>query len=150
MITPKLIKIDGFTVRGLAVRTINTDEFNLSTAKLPVLWEQFASNNELRQDQNAYVYGVYSDYESNADGAYTVTAGIKSDLLSAASTLHSISILSGDYLVFEQKGEMPHAVIEAWKSVWQYFESNKEIRRRFQTDFELYTSANEIMLYIGI
>ena len=150
MITPKRVKSDGFTVRGLAVRTINTDEFNPSTARLPTLWQQFYSNDELRQVQNTYVYGVYSDYESNAEGAYTVTAGIKSDLLSTASTFHSIFILPGDYLVFEQKGDMPQAVIEAWESVWHYFESNKEVSRRFQTDFELYQSANEIMLYIGI
>jgi predicted transcriptional regulator YdeE len=147
---PKLIHVNEFTVIGLSVRTINSDEFNPSTAKLPDLWERFFSDDNITRPQNSPVFGVYSDYESNAEGYYTVTAGIQSELPSNTPVLQSLTILSGDYLVFENQGVMPQAVIEAWKSVWHYFESKKEVTRRFQTDFERYKGTTDIAIYIGI
>ena len=147
---PKLIHVDEFTVTGLSVRTINRDEFNPSTAKLPDLWQRFFTDNVITRLPNAPIFGVYSDYDSNAEGFYTVTAGIQSEPPSSTPSLHSLTIFPGNYLVFENQGTMPHAVIEAWKHVWHYFESKKEVTRRFQTDFEMYHGAENIAIYIGV
>ena len=73
-INPQKIYIKNMTIAGITERTKNEDEFNPSTARLPRLWERFFSENlsrEILQDNsNPLVYGVYSDYESDASGLY--------------------------------------------------------------------------------
>lgn len=144
---PKLISIDDVTVTGFSVRTVNKDEFKPETAKLPELWGRFASS-DLIKDQTA-VYGVYSDYESDASGFYTVTAGVPLSS-SLEGKYETASIVSGQYLVFSAKGPMPQTVVQIWERVWNYFDENKEYKRNFRTDFEVYTGEEEVAVYIGI
>jgi predicted transcriptional regulator YdeE len=75
--TPPTLKyVERFTVTGFHVRTKNSDEFNEKTAKLPSLWQQFYASDLAA---NANVFSVYSDYESDANGMYTVTVGVTDD-----------------------------------------------------------------------
>ena len=62
-----------------------------------------------------------------------------------------LEIASGDYLVFEAKGEMPQVVIEAWGNVWNYFSSeDAKHTRAYTSDFEVYKSDSEVAIYIAI
>ena len=79
---PTLTYIQDFSVMGLSIQTQNTDEFNEKTAKLPSLWQQFYSS-ELAT--NPSVFEVYSDYESDANGLYTVTVGVSCLLYTSPS-----------------------------------------------------------------
>lgn len=144
-ILPIVQYVDNFTVTGFTVRTRNSDEFNPETAKLPTLWQQFRSSDLLT---NTTIFGVYSDYESDANGAYNVTAGTRNDKPSAA--LHTIKVNSGNYLIFQGKGSMPQAVIETWGRVWEYFAEGGAHQRNFKTDFEAYSNGDEIAIYIGV
>ncbi len=72
-IPPTLKYVTGFTVMGFSTETQNTDEFNEKTAKLPSLWQQFYASDLAA---NANIFEVYSDYESDANGLYTVTVGV--------------------------------------------------------------------------
>ena len=144
-IQPDLKSLTSFQVCGFQVRTKNTDEFNPETAKLPTLWQQF-STSDLAQD--ASIFGVYSDYESDANGLYTVTAGIASNTIKPE--LGSITIQPGKYLVFKNRGPMPFAVIEAWKQVWHYFSTEPNYQRNFRSDFEAYLGSDEIAIHIGV
>lgn len=147
---PKLVKMDPFKVSGLSVRTINSDEFNSATAKLPGLWERFYSLDLMKQqDLNTPIWGVYSDYDSDMNGYYTVTAGLSSDETLLHPEFNTISIQTEDYLVFEGEGPMPKAVIETWQCVWDYFAKNKKYKRCYKTDFECY-KGNHIAIYIGV
>jgi predicted transcriptional regulator YdeE len=92
------------------------------------------------------VYGVYSEYESDASGEFTVTVGTKSDGL----TKSNVSIKSGTYLVFPANGPMPTAIIDAWKAVWEHFSHAQIYTRSFETDFEEYIGQDLAMIYIGI
>ncbi len=151
---PKLIETDGFTVCGLSVRTINRDEFNPQTAKLPQLWGDFFSAGLAEQIPNRIpqtpVFGVYSHYASDAADFYTVTAGVRVSSEVMDSKLNTITIQTGNYLVFTDKGAMPQVIIKTWERVWNYFASNHHHQRRFGTDFEAYPSSDEIAIYIGI
>lgn len=138
-------QVESFTVTGFSVRTQNSDEFNEKTAKLPSLWQQFYSS-ELAT--NTRVFGVYSNYASDAHGLYTVTVGVEAS--PAAPQLSSVSIHSGSYLVFQGTGPMPTTVVEVWKQVWAFFEGNKEHRRNFISDFEVYDGSDRVMIYIGL
>lgn len=150
---PNVIQIDGLTVAGLSVRTINRDEFNPDTAKLPQLWERFLSGSIMEKipgrRSETTVYGVYSDYDSDASGFYTVTAGVAVDS-SSEGELQTVSIQPGRYLVFADKGAMPQVVIKIWERIWNYFGENTVYKRRFISDFEVYLNGKEVAVYIGI
>lgn len=144
-ISPAVRYVDSFIVTGLSVRTQNSDEFHEKTAKLPSLWLQFYAS-ELAT--NANIFGVYSNYDSDADGPYTATVGVKSS--HAQTQLSSVTIQAGNYLGFQGTGPMPAAVVETWKRVWMFFEINTTYRRNFISDFEAYRGSDQVTIYIGL
>ncbi|STQ91185.1 GyrI-like domain-containing protein [Iodobacter fluviatilis] len=148
---PKRLEVSGFTVAGISVRTKNSDEFNPTTARIARLWQQFFSENLVEKIpdrlENSPVYGVYSGFESDANGFYDLTAGVS---VHQSSDFTPVTIQPGSYLVFEGVGPMPGAVIQAWGQVWAYFEQNPQIKRSYQSDFESYIGPAEVHIYIGV
>ena len=144
-IPPTLKYVEGFTVSGLSTKTQNTDEFNEKKAKLPSLWQQFYVSNLAA---NANIFGVYSDYESDANGLFTVTVGVSDD--SKRAELGTVKIQAGNYLVFQGAGPMPSTVVETWKQIWDYFEVESNYQRNFISDFEAYSGSDKVAIYIGI
>ncbi len=72
-------KNEKFDVIGLSVRTSNAQEFS-GQGQISVLWEKYFSEQIALKIPNKledYLYGVYHDYESDANGAYTLTIGLK-------------------------------------------------------------------------
>ncbi|GGM88972.1 hypothetical protein GCM10009124_15650 [Shewanella xiamenensis] len=46
---------------------------------------------------------------------------------------------------------MPHCVVDLWGQIWRYFSApNCPHQRDYQTDFEVYRSADKVEIYIGI
>ena len=144
-ISPTVKQVESFIVTGFSVTTQNKDEFNDKTAKLPGLWQQFYTS-ELAA--NANIFGVYSNYDSDANGFYTVTAGVGSS--DAQTELSTVTIQAGNYLVFQGTGPMPAVVVETWKRVWEFFETNTEYQRNFISDFEAYNGPDQVAIYIGL
>jgi predicted transcriptional regulator YdeE len=152
---PTLVYRKDISIAGVSVRTINRDEFNPATAKLGVFWEQFRTKNISAMIPevvpNSAVYGVYSDYESDASGYYTVTAGVEiQSPLQLGTDFTLVTIPEGQYLLFSGQGSMPEVVVNLWRQVWNYFSKENPYKRRFDGDFELYTSADEVAIYIGV
>lgn len=145
LISPTMKQIESFNVTGFSVRTQNKDEFNEKTAKLPQLWQQFFSS-ELANQTN--IYGVYSNYDSDANGFYTTTVGVES--FDTKTKLCTVTIEKGNYLVFQAKGSMPDIVVETWKQIWEFFDSNTEYLRNYISDFEAYNGSDQIAIYIGL
>lgn len=141
--------VDAFCVSGLTVRTTNREESVPATARLGALWGRFfgeeiyASTSNRTADMR--IFGVYSAYESDAHGAFDVTAGVV-----VTDGKGSISIEAGDYLVFTGQGEMPQMVIATWQRIWQYFEAHPEITRRYRSDFEAYDGPDKVAIHIGV
>ena len=149
---PTLKKITKFQVAGLTVRTKNSDEFEPEKAQIPNLWNALFATKSLEkiphQPPVPAVYGVYANYESDASGEYDLTVGA---LIHAPSTeFEHVEIASGDYLVFEARGELPAALIHTWGKIWAYFDQHPDIVRSYQTDFEQYAGAQAVDIYIGI
>lgn len=138
---------DAFTVTGLTLRTTNREESDPATARIGGLWKRFFSEGVMDaphrtgDDRN---FGVYSNYESGAHGAFDVTAGV------AVSQGGTVPVPAGDYLVFTGQGELPQSVLDVWQRIWRYFDAHPEIQRRFQSDFEAYTSPTDVTVWIGI
>lgn len=133
---------------GVCVRTCNADEMSESTAKLGKLWDEFYQTLGPKLSENAKVYGVYTNYESDENGAFDVFAC--SDVLDD-DAFKQVQTQAGQYLVFSKQGDMPAAVIELWGEIWRYFSAQDcPYKRAFLTDFEYYKTPNEIEIYIGI
>ena len=156
MPTPPLaLQIPAFHISGVSVRTSNRDEMDPATARLGGLWDAFFSQSWERKLPSAgherRIFGVYSAYESNEQGAFDVTAGVAvpPPLVPVAGAVQS-TVLEGRYLVFTGQGAMPQAVIETWGEVWRYFAQNPGIRRCFGTDFEAYEGPDTVAIHIGV
>jgi predicted transcriptional regulator YdeE len=143
---PELKTTAAFTVTGLNARTTNAAEQHQSTASIGPLWQRFYTSPLLGKGA---IYGVYSQYESDMNGAFDVTAGIDQAL--SGEGLHTLQIQAGDYLVFRSKGAMPQAVIDGWMQIWQHFANPRDdVQRCYGTDFEHYLGADEVAIHIGV
>lgn len=150
---PKLMHHDELIVSGLSVRTINQDEFNPENAKLRQLWNDFMIKklpDLASRIPNTPLYGVYSDYESDDAGYYTVTAGVSVPAVEFQTELATVKILKGDYLVFSAQGTMPEVIIALWQQIWSYFPNQSRYQRTYRTDFEVYSEPEQIKIYIGV
>lgn len=148
---PQLKTFESFSVTGLATRTKNADEQNPLTAKIGPLWGQFFASGLFQPGPSSpNVVGVYDQYESDWNGAFDVTAGVKvasSDL----PGMKTVQVQAGKYLVFTSKGVMPQAVIAGWMQVWQHFNAPRsDVQRLYATDFEEYMAPDEVAICIGV
>jgi len=141
-------------ISGIAVRTTNALEMNPDTASIGKLWDRFYTNS-IADDivlpkAPELIYGVYTQYESDHNGEYTILAGMESETTEQLKPeLLSIKLDAGRYLVFKVSGQLPAAIIETWGFVWEYFSNHPTVKRKFTTDFELYTQT-EAAIYIAI
>jgi predicted transcriptional regulator YdeE len=138
-------------VDGLAVRTSNPDEAQPDRARIPALWQRFYDEGHSAAVEGA-VYGVYSDYATDASGPYTLVVGGAGDAGSPAPPLVRVTIPAGRYLAFTSTGEVPAAVIAGWLAVWEYFTRPGAPRRSFTTDFELYdpSAIYEVRICVAV
>ena len=149
----KIVQFEEKQVHGISIRTKNANEMNPSTAKIGKLYQDFDENISVDYKGGARVYGVYHQYESDANGEFSVLAG--TDVISPSKVeLETVTLPSGKYLVFDGKGEMPQAIIDTWGEVWSYFSeenaTNTAHERNYSTDFESYISADEFKIYISV
>ena len=135
------------TIYGLKVRTKNEDEMDPKSAKIGAMWGEYFSTIAPTLPQNTLAYGVYTNYESDAFGAFDVIAG--SEVKN--SELEKVTLAEGNYLCFKANGELPQAVIDIWGKIWAYFaDENCKEKRVFNTDYELYLGESEAEIYIGV
>jgi len=140
-------------IYGISTRTTHANEMNPETAKIGKTWQRF--DNEIFVDYQGgeRVYGVYYNYESDANGEFDVLAGCEK----VKDTCDKTVIQNGKYLVFEGKARSVsdngriQAVIETWKEIWEYFSNeNSECKRAYTTDFEYYKNQSDIDIYISV
>lgn len=142
---PTLEFVHPFTVIGFHVRTQNSEEFSEKSAKIPAVWQQFSTS---ALAVHPKIFGVYSEYASDANDFYTYTVGVLDE--GQAGEFHKITVNSGQYLVFKGHGPMPLTVIETWKRIWAYFAEETAYQRTYTSDFEAYNGPTELSVYIGI
>lgn len=146
-------EIEEKLIYGVATRTKNSNEMNPQTAKIGSIWKKFDSAVEVNYKDGERVYGVYYNFESDANGEFDVLAGYETSNIN----FDSVKIQNGKYLVFPKTFEETddntrvEAIIETWGKVWEYFSNeNSQYKRIYKTDFEYYKGQNEIEIYISI
>ncbi len=148
--------VENKTLRGMSTRTTNQNEMNPETAKLGSLWQKFDKEVAVDYQHGERVYGVYYDYESDANGEFSVLAGFDGKTGPQGDKLETITIPAGKYLRFDAVANEDNeqarieAVIKTWGKIWDYFASETDIQRAYKTDFEYYKSPTEIEIYISI
>ena len=145
----KKIVLNSKTITGYQIRIKNEDEMAVGRGKIAPLWAKFYNEIVPTLKENAMVYGVYHNYESDARAEFDVLVG--ADVLELGKEMQSVSLVEGHYLMFPVKGELPHAIMDTWAKVWAYFEDESiDERRSYETDFEKYVSKDEVEIYIGV
>lgn len=140
------LELNSFTVNGIGVRTSNRDEMDPQKAKIPGLWENFGK--ELGAARPPEVFGVYTHYESDEQGAYDLLAAVKEKFPWDQSIC--LTIPQGTYVKFTRTGPPKEACMGLWQEIWAYFQSPDSPKRTFVCDFEAYAGMDAISIYIGI
>ena len=142
------------TLAGVSIRTTNEVEMG-PHGGLSQLWETYFQRGTTNSE---YIYALYTDYESDASGAYTVVIGheVADESHQEDSDLVYAAVPESKYMVFTtRKGPVFEVVSEVWMEIWEYFKESKEIRT-YTGDFELYDARNldpahsEVEIYIAI
>ena len=147
------IHIDPISIIGISKRTSNLD--NAASNDIGYLWQQFIRENSgdlIPNKSSDDIYAVYTNYESDHLGAYTVLIGCAvSSLENVPSGFDSVNIKGGLYRKYSPSGKMPVMVINEWQKIWDI-----EIDRSYTTDYELYDQRAadpenaEIDIYVAL
>jgi len=156
---PVVMHKESFQIVGISARTSNANEIT-SQAKIPQLWTDFYQQDvvgQISNPVNQVTYGLYSDYETDVNGEYSITLGM--EVLAADEVPEGMvvkTVPAANYLVFtSDKGPFVEVVVKAWQDVWAWF-ANSGVERTYTGDFELYDErcANpqeaQVDLYIAI
>jgi predicted transcriptional regulator YdeE len=152
---PTLARLEPFFVVGISARTINREEADPEKARLGNLWNRFFSDSIMQRVPNqaaeSNIYGVYSEYESDATGHYTTTVGIKTvEPPESDGEFTAVKVQGGEYLVFEKQGPIPDIVVETWQSIWEYFSTTSDYDRMYTTDFEEFRGQDHVAIHIAV
>ena len=150
----EIVKVERFNIIGISTETIN--ENGKAAEDLGKLWNKFYSENireKIPGKVNKNVYAIYTDYESNYKGKYTAMLGFKVHSLNdIPDGLLGREFEGQEFEVFTAKGNMPEAIVNTWKEIW---DKDEVLNRSYIYDFELYreNSMNgensEVEIFIG-
>lgn len=128
--------IEKFNIIGISVRTTNAN--GQSMKDIESLWGKFWGEEIQKQIPNKInddIYAVYTDYETDFTGPYTVIVGLPvSSLKEVPKGFVGISIETTKYQKFVSKGKMPEAVLNTWLQIW----ADKELKRAYKADFTIH------------
>lgn len=139
---PTIVKLDEMRVAGLKIRTTNQEE-SAGNGKIGGLWQQYYRDgypdNTPHRKEPGVVLGVYSQYESDETGAYSLLVGMEVEKGSEAPEgLTVMTLPAATYAVFTTRsGPVAEVVIEAWGQIWEWSRQMGN-KRTFIADFERY------------
>jgi predicted transcriptional regulator YdeE len=159
-LTPKIVEQAEFIVIGISARTTNANEMS-GKGVIGQAWGRFMSESLLSKIPNkvdSNVLAVYTDYESDANGAYTFILGAKvSSADNVPPGMVAKKIQAARYAVFtSEKGPVAKVVPETWSRIWALPKSAPGGSRAYQADFELYDQRaadpqnSQVDVYVGI
>ncbi|MBC8946325.1 MULTISPECIES: GyrI-like domain-containing protein [Xenorhabdus] len=150
----KIVDCPALSLVGVSTRTKNAHEMDAATAKIMPLWQHFYQDIYPKRLSGDIVYGVYSNYESGANGLFDVIAGVKeheNDNSLADYSFNKIELAAGRYVIFSGLAGEDNPVFQLWQQVWQYFEQpDCSHQRSWKTDYEVFHQDGKIELFIGV
>ena len=158
--TPKIIEEMGFTVVGISIRTSNAKEMS-GQAVIPQQWDRFMKEgllNKIPNKVDSNILAVYTDYESDPNGAYTFMIGAQvRSVDDLPPGMVSKQVPAGRYAVFvSEKGFVGKVVPQSWSRILALPKSSPGGNRAYRADFEVYDHRaadpqNAVVdVYVGI
>jgi predicted transcriptional regulator YdeE len=147
-----LTKLDTFLEAGIGIRTTNKE--GQSQTDIGELWGKFMVDHLADQIPGKLsddIYCVYTDYETDYNGAYTVILGCKvSSVAQLPGGFVDALVPGGKFMVFQPEGPLPESVAATWQDIWQ-----SDIERAYTADFDMYYADPEsrqtpVEIYVGI
>jgi predicted transcriptional regulator YdeE len=153
----EFVSLDSFAIVGIEARTSFRREKNPGGV-LPALWGRFRE--EMRAVPNRTdkdTIALYTDYESDEYGEYTVVLGAKvSSAADVPEGMVAKQVPAARYAVFtSERGPAKRVVIDTWKRIWNEPRTER-YARSYRNDFELYGAAAadpediQLTIYIGV
>jgi predicted transcriptional regulator YdeE len=144
MMSYQLAELEPVTIAGITVRTDNSPA---GLEKIGQLWAAFFRDgvmNALGDLAEGPICEAYYDYESDAQGAYTVILGsrVPADAQIPAP-LQRVTLPAARYAKFAI--DDPKAIYAAWQHIWQ----RQDIDRSYSGDFEI-IGENSADIYIAL
>lgn len=151
--------LPNFQVIGITTRTSNADEMK-GAGKIGDLWKRFYAEgivDQIPSKTDHSIFAVYHTYESNKNGAYSITLGCKVETgTQPPAGMDILKIPAQNYAQFTTtKGPMPQIVIETWQNIWMQ-EDHSKLKRQYTYDFEVYDQrsadprSSEVDIYIAL
>ncbi|WP_231425847.1 MULTISPECIES: GyrI-like domain-containing protein [Pedobacter] len=147
--------MENFKIIGISTETSNQN--NQAASDLGALWQRFYAEeifNKIPNKESDDIYAVYTDYENNYTGKYTAIIGQRvTSLNNIPDGLIGREINNEKLLRYKAKGEMPNAILETWKDIW---DNDIALYRTYNADFEVYGEKSqqgadsEVEIYIGV
>lgn len=153
---------EAILVVGLETRTRNADEMDSATARIPAHYDKFFGDGVAARIAHKVDPGtmmsLYSDYDSDETGEYSITLGYEVDRDDdVAQDLSLKTLPASTYaVVTTDRGALPGVVIEAWQRIWRMPPEELGGKRTYTGDFELYDERAqnledaEVDIYIAI
>jgi len=130
--------IQELQIIGISIRTTNKN--GQSSKDIEAIWTKFWGEKiqeQIPNKVNDNIYTVYTNYESDFNGAYTTIIGLPvSSLEEIPKDFIGITIEKAKYQKFISRGKMPQAVVNTWMEIW----GNKELNqvRAYKADFTIH------------
>lgn len=123
-------------VLGLSVRTSKAE----ARHDIPALWDKLFREGWLERlppAEDGAIHAVYTDYESDETGPYTMVLGVSVTRdVRVPAGLRRVAIPAGEHAVLRVEGDPEEVVFRTWEYVCTGFEGRA--RRRYSADFERY------------
>jgi len=135
-------------VIGIRTRTKNANEGDPATARIAGLWQRLFREGLPGQIPNktngSPILAVYTDYESDQNGEYSLTLGCEvASLKQVPDGMVGVTIPAAKYARFALASPEPKAIQEGWREVWSQFSGNTAGARAYSVDFEEFRSGSE-------
>ena len=150
-----IIQVDSFRLAGIKVRT--TNKSGKAQKDLNDLWGRFFSEKiqeKIKFKLTDNIYSVYTDYETDHSGEYTVFIGCSvSSFEDQSDGLSDLQISEGNFRRYIAAGKLPEAVIKTWTEIWK---QDDKLNRAYVADFEVYGLKSkdpdnpEVEIYLSV
>ena len=123
------------------LRTNNFKDENV-VEKIKKLWGTVLE--KIKDKGNITLYGVYTEYESNYRGDYTLFIGSEE-----VESKEQLIIEEDKFHIFNVDISKENGIAETWQKIWD-LEKDKKINRAYTVDFEKYYPDGKIEIYIAL
>ncbi len=124
--------MNDFKIIGISTET--TNENGQAIKDVEETWDKFWGENIsdiIPNKERDEIYAVYTDYENDFRGKYTLIIGFPVTTLdNVPDGLVGREISVGKNEKFVSKGKMPEAILKTWMEIWQ----DTELKRAYRAD----------------